>query len=209
MRVIIARHAETHQNEDNVLQGSGTGNGSALTEFGKRQSVELCNELLGEFDVKSIIVSPARRTRDTIEPMKHCASTFIEDENIREIDCGDWEGRSIARLEQECKNEWEIWKTHPLSFAFPGGESINDVFSRTDQFLKGLLKSNELSDVLLISHSATISTLIANILSVELSEAWNTRLGYHNNAEFSVFNFGNSTELLDYSLKNRNHLTST
>jgi len=208
MRVIVARHAQTHSNKEKIMQGSGTGIGAPLTDAGRKQSETLCRHLLAQFDVQTIITSPARRTLDSIAPMKHHVSTYLKDEKVREIDCGDWEGRSIASLESECSNEWQLWKNKPLGFTFPGGESIQDVFNRTDQFLKDLLSSNHLSDVLIISHSATISTLIANITNSDLSEAWETGLGYHKNTQYSIFNFSGSGALLDYTLKIDDHLTN-
>jgi len=206
MRLIIARHAETHKNKEKILQGSGTGIGSPLTDFGVRQADALCNHLLQTFSFDAVIVSPAKRTLDTALPLKNQVILFYEDEAIKEIDCGSWEGKSVATLESVHKDDWDSWKQAPLQFTFPDGESIKDVSIRTSEFLKELHNKDYVNDVLLVSHSATISTMIANILELDLHYAWENGLAYHKNAEYSVFNFDISGELLDYSLKLKDHL---
>ena len=57
------------------------------------QSQLLCEHLANQFDIKTILVSPAIRTLETIAPLKIQSTIFIEENAIREIDCGEWESK--------------------------------------------------------------------------------------------------------------------
>ncbi|WP_196161112.1 histidine phosphatase family protein [Reinekea sp. G2M2-21] len=208
MRVIVARHAETQKNKEKILQGSGAGLGSTLTEVGIRQSNKLCDHLLREFDISTVISSPSRRTLETVRSIQDRVSVFTTNSNLREIDCGDWEGVKISVLESEYRAAWDRWKNEPLGFTFPGGESLNDVYKRTRLFLSELFNGKTQGDVLLVSHSATISTLIANAMKIDLSEAWETGIGYHKNAHYSVFSFDELGGIKESTLKIGSHLTN-
>ena len=189
MRLLIVRHAQTHSNVARRFQGSGRGVGSVLTQEGRRQALTLANHLEKRFKVDKIYSSPSKRTLETAEILNDALQSSIHIQNdLREIDCGDWEDKTSELIERTNPEQWAVWQSEPLAFRFPNGESLLDVRARTVPFLENLIGETG-QTIALVSHSATISVMLASLHNWSLREAWADGRGYHPNAAFSVLEF--------------------
>jgi len=113
-KITLIRHAESVMNLKSEFIIGGRSLHTPLTEKGKIQSKEL-GEYFKAKNIKfdKIYCSSAIRTQETL---KHCfqSSDFILDENLLEIDQGDWEGvsreiykRSDVKYQLD-NNNWEF-----------------------------------------------------------------------------------------------------
>lgn len=134
----------------------------ALSEYGRSHAVEI-GAYLGERIVPSrVFVSDTKRTMETVEWMGVPSEEIIPTSLLRE--------RDYAGLELKPKKEWlrcvddlnEALQS--LSWKPPGGESMNDVVPRIENFLK----TNVLEDqtTLIVTHGDVIQVMRMALLGL-------------------------------------------
>lgn len=142
IQITLIRHGETEYNREYRIQGNLD---SPLTEEGTRSTEQLGRYLNAVLeDVDAWYVSPLGRTRETSRLIRNEISRIRlpeeEIENrIREISCGDYEGKTDEVLDQEMRERLRVDPHCP----YPGGESIADVMERARPFLSDLRKRAE------------------------------------------------------------------
>ncbi len=127
--VILVRHGRTTANASGVLAGRTPG--VLLDETGEEQAART-GERLAVVPLAAIVSSPLERCRQTTEEIRRRQVTppeVVVDEAISECDYGDWQGRPLVDLAGE--DLWETVQRHPSAAAFPGGESIHTMQSRS------------------------------------------------------------------------------
>lgn len=162
-RLILVRHAETQANLEQLWQGDLD---APLTQRGLLQ-VEATARRLAEmhrqepFDL--FYVSPLPRAQSTAAAIAHATGLpiLIED-GLREFGLGDWEGRSLREL-REIEDLWGRWDVDP-SFAPPNGESPLSFNRRAVQMLNDLAQRHRGQNVLVVTHGAFISSVLATWL---------------------------------------------
>ncbi len=129
------RHAETEANAKDVFIGSGTD--IPLTEKGKEQARKAGRyfKSIGvTFD--TIYYSPMIRCYETAREISSIAGgQMIQDERIKELDYGDWEGLSRNEIEGRYAEDYKQYCTNMSSRPTGGTESANDVYARISDFL--------------------------------------------------------------------------
>ena len=112
LRLFVTRHGETVWNTQKKLQGWKD---SDLTENGIKNALSLGNRLKG-VEFKSIYASPSKRTLMTATLIKGGREQIIiEDENLREINLGDWEGQTHDYIKEKYPEEYQaFWNTPHL-----------------------------------------------------------------------------------------------
>ena len=187
MKIILARHGETFANEQRRFESSDNESGTSLTMAGVRQVEALALNLKAYRPISNVFSSPARRTRETTRILADALGApthFIDD--LREIDCGKWAGKSVDAVADRHPRLWKTRKQKPMEFRFPGGENLLEVEQRASSLIESLSKLRPDMNLLLVSHSTMISVLLARLCHWDLEESWMQRLGYHANADFSV-----------------------
>ncbi len=127
--VILVRHGRTTANASGVLAGRTPG--VLLDETGEEQAART-GERLAVVPLAAIVSSPLERCRQTTEEIRRrqvAPPEVVVDEAISECDYGDWQGRPLVDLAGE--DLWETVQRHPSAAAFPGGESIHTMQSRS------------------------------------------------------------------------------
>ncbi len=126
-QAVLVRHAETEW----TLSGRHTGRTDLpLTERGREDARQLARHLSG-LDFALVLVSPARRARETCElcGLGHRAQPR---EDLREWDYGDYEGLTSAQIEARSPG-WSLWRD-----GCPGGEDAAAVGARADRVIAEL-----------------------------------------------------------------------
>lgn len=206
MQIYVVRHAQTHGNVDRRLQGSGSAS-SGLTEHGRQEAKALAAYLKQANPAfTSLYSSDAVRARQTATILGEALALPIKfSAALREIDCGEWEGRSQDES-QFYPDAWRHWQNDPVTFCFPQGENLVDVQRRVGWFFDELCQGNQ-DNLLLVSHSATISALMAHVHGWDLLEAWLSGRAIHRNTAFSVLTFDEaSRELIRSEIALTDHL---
>lgn len=130
--IILVRHGETEYNREGRMQG---GLDSPLTERGRQEAV-LLGEALERSDIRidQWYCSPQGRARQTSQLIREAVSRALPDEelhdDIREIRCGDWEGRRNDEVDPELLKSIR----RSVDVRYPNGESLLDVMNRCANF---------------------------------------------------------------------------
>lgn len=171
-RLVIIRHAETEANVSGIWHGAMD---APLTPRGRRQvdatAVRIA-QLVRDCPVDHFYVSPLPRAQSTataIAAAIQLAPTVETD--LREFNLGDWEGRSFFEL-REREDLWGRWAADP-AFAPPNGESPVTFGTRVQAVFADLLDRHPRATLLLVTHGAVISHILATRLGAG-PEEWRT-----------------------------------
>ncbi len=160
MKIILARHGETNENQNKHL--SGNSNMAQLNNEGVKHSKRLTKLLLKE-KIDKIISSPLDRAINTAKPIAKALNLKIEKEDLlREFDFGSLDGKN----EQGKALQGLLNRRKNVNYKFPNGESYKDVLNRIEKFLPSLLNKN-LKKVLLISHAGINRAILTIFLKLD------------------------------------------
>lgn len=166
----IIRHGLTDWNTQYRLQGQTD---TELNEEGIRMAHEAASEYKDvHFDI--CYCSPLKRARDTAQILLEGRDVpIIIDERLREMSFGIYEGFANCYSFPDCPM-YAFFK-HPEEYkAVHGGESMDELFERTGEFLreKALPQTQEGKDVLIVGHGAMNSSIVCQIRGLDYAHFW-------------------------------------
>jgi broad specificity phosphatase PhoE len=129
-----------------------------LTPAGEENARAL-SPVLAEHSFAAVFTSPRTRARRTAE-LAGFPDAQLDDQLV-ELDYGDYEGRTTAEIREE-RPDWVLWRD-----GAPGGESIEDVSKRADEVSKRIEPIN--GDVLLFGHGHFSRVLGARLVGLDAS----------------------------------------
>ena len=134
MKLYIIRHGETSWNVQRRLQGASD---TDLNENGITLA-KRTGEALKEIPFDLCFTSPLKRAKMTAELILAGRNIPIyDDERLREISFGEWEGRDSALLPAHMLDNFFH---HTEVYEPPkGGESIREICTRTKDFFQELI----------------------------------------------------------------------
>ncbi|MGL5695031.1 MAG: histidine phosphatase family protein [Peptostreptococcaceae bacterium] len=201
LKLILVRHAITEDNKDGKLSGHID---SVLSEEGKVQIKALTNFLKDEC-IEKIYTTTSSRTKHTVEPLaKYKNIDIIENEQLKEISFGNFEGLDFNRIKEEYPEEFQSMIENGYEYRYPNGESLIDSYNRVAQALKHIIKENDNKNVLICSHGGTIRNIITYLISSSYEYHWNFKIDNCSvttieiNDGFSVINNMNNTSFLNH-----------
>ncbi|MBR1896683.1 MAG: histidine phosphatase family protein [Pyramidobacter sp.] len=192
MRLFIVRHGETAWNREGRFQGQID---TPLNEKGLAQA-DLTAERFRGFPLQAVLASPLSRARVTGEKIYAAAKcdSFVIDDGFKEINHGEWEGKTTAEVIDQFGPQLAQWQTQPHLVKMPGpaGEALEDVQRRAVAAVERHVP-NYTDDVLLATHDAVIKTVICHYLGVPLANYWRVKIP---NCSVSYIEFGPSGPLV-------------
>ncbi len=158
----LIRHGSIDANERNLLVGATD---SSLNQRGKIEAVNVA-EMLQKRRFHCIYCSPLLRCRQTADEIasKLDLEPLIDDD-LREIDFGDWEGKSIEHIKQNNPAALDRWVNDFSGFAIPGGDSVKAFQKRIDAFLTKILYAQDVR-AMAVTHGGVISAIICKLLKI-------------------------------------------
>lgn len=174
MKIYIIRHGETNLNAKGIMQGWLD---EPLNHNGRKLAAITGRAMRGiHFDY--CISSPLIRAKETTEIILRESENNIKvstDDRIKEINFGTLEGKEISSMGDAGRSFY----TDPFNFAgFPGGESIQDVCNRTQQFLKELIARNDRNNYLIGIHGCALRAML-NFFYENPSDFWHGHVPYN------------------------------
>lgn len=162
----LIRHGETEFNKTKKLQGRGIN--APLNETGRNQA-EYVAEALQDVAISEIITSSLLRAKESAEPISKLKSIAIESYSaLDEMDFGEWEGQPFDDVIDQIKDIQSKWKAGDTHVQVPGGESPDEVFTRSGDFLKKLAKESQHNNIAVVIHGRLIRILLAGLLGIGL-----------------------------------------
>lgn len=171
MKLILVRHGETLSNRENRVQGITD---NELSDYGLKQIERLADSLKKE-SIESIVSSPLKRAYQTAQAIGKFHNVPIElERNLQELNHGDFENIAIEELKEKHLPFIKKWFLNPASVVMPNGESLHDVQTRAWSAIEKIIHTSK--NVLVVSHSMTIMTILCRIRNIDLSFAREVRV---------------------------------
>ena len=172
MRIYIVRHGETEANKQGYVQGWTD---VPLNENG-RILAELTGRGMKDIRFDHCFSSPLTRAKETAEILLRESGNSVPvsfDDRIKEMNFGSFEGISV-RDEQVA----QFLKDPVVDFKIPGGESIQEVMKRTQEFLKELIAKDDDKTYLVSTHGCALRAML-NFLYEDPEDYWHSHIPYN------------------------------
>lgn len=163
---MVTLHLVRHATYDLVGHAlGGRGKGLSLSEAGRAEAVRLASGLRGR-DLASVVSSPQPRALETAQIVAVPHGIAVEiDEGFDEIDFATWTGRDFTTLSSP---EWHMFNTLRSFAQVPGGEAAVAVQARVVLATMRLGVRRAGGEVVVVSHSDVIKSLLAYALGMPL-----------------------------------------
>jgi ribonuclease H / adenosylcobalamin/alpha-ribazole phosphatase len=171
---VLLRHGDTRLSPEHRLSGQRD---VPLSADGTRQAKAAAGKLASEAAIDAVVTSPLRRAAATAAIA--CAElglTPVTDEDLRETDFGDWEGCTLAEVQERWPAAVAAWQHDPEQ-APPGGESFADTAHRVQLACDRLLREHCGQKVLVVSHITPIKIMLCQALDAPLTALYRMYLG--------------------------------
>ena len=163
LRLYLIRHGEVEGAASGKLLGQTD---PPLSQRGLKQSRQLAKKLSAA-QLCAIYSSDLQRARPTAETIGIDHRLKVQQSSAwREIDMGEWEGRTLAALHEEAPELVAQLFSDPASFEYPGGESFAAFISRVQKALDQLLMNHGSGEIALVAHGGVCRTIIGNVLGM-------------------------------------------
>lgn len=159
----VVRHGETAWNREGRVQGHSD---VPLNELGREQARELRSRLV-EVRFHAAYASDLARARETAELIVGGAPPVVSLLELRERDCGRWEGQLFAAIAERDPAGWQAWLNPDPLIAPHGGENETQLYRRVAAALEGIVSRHPNDTVLVVSHGGAIRAALSNWLALE------------------------------------------
>lgn len=170
--VLFVRHGENPANLANQLSCRLVD--FSLTDRGRRQAEALAAHLAAghEGPISALFASPLRRAHETaaiIGARLGLETTVLEE--LRELDCGQLEGRSDEEAWAIHDEIDRAWVSGVAGATFPGGEDLTTLLGRFARGLGQIVRRNPDGRSVVVGHAGLMRIGLANLFrdgSIEL-----------------------------------------
>jgi len=160
---MLVRHGLTEYNVTRRFAGSSD---VELSPLGCQQVAKL-RERLADQPVDCVYCSDLRRARVTAEmltdgrdvPVTACLE-------LREVDYGECEGLTFSQIKERYPEVAERVVAPDKGLEFPGGESFAAMVDRITRFKERLAQHAASDNVLIVSHSGPLRSLVCSLLGI-------------------------------------------
>jgi broad specificity phosphatase PhoE len=171
--MILARHGETDWNAGEIFRGRAD---VPLNDTGVQQA-ELLGEYLSGEKIDVVYSGPLQRAASTASAVaaRHGLDINIVS-NLNDIDYGEWQGLSLLEVREKYPELYQDWLDTPEQVRFPGGETLEEVRSRTMPFIEDAVVRCGEGTIVLVSHRVVLKVIICALLGLGNAAFWNFRL---------------------------------
>lgn len=158
--IVLVRHGRTALTEARKISG-GDGDDPDLSEVGLLDAAAVSRALSGVGSqgpwqriapISAIVASPMKRTRQTAEIIaKQHGLKVTENENLREISFGDWDGLSHEEAQAKDSTLWQTWRGS-WSVSPPNGESLEVFDQRLQLARQQIVERHAGKTVVVVAH---------------------------------------------------------
>lgn len=169
-RIFLIRHAHSVDNDAGDRFSGITD--CDITAAG-REEATAAGKHLQSVHLKTIYSSPLRRAVLTARGIAaQTGADLVIDGRLREMDYGDWEGKTKQEVAESDRAAYEAWKGDPVRFLPPSSEAPDAVLARTLSFIDDCiahLRSSGDAAVAIITHKSVIRLLMCHLRGQSLS----------------------------------------
>jgi ribonuclease H / adenosylcobalamin/alpha-ribazole phosphatase len=171
---ILLRHGDTRLSPEHRFSGLRD---VPLSANGARQARAAACRLAAGAPIDAVVSSPLQRAVATAAIAEdELGLTAVIDDDLRETDFGEWDGFTLAEIQQRWPAAAEVWRRDPEQ-APPGGESFAATAHRVNGACDRLLRDHGGQTVLVVSHITPIKILLCQALGVPLGTLYRLYFG--------------------------------
>jgi alpha-ribazole phosphatase len=166
----------------------------ALSPDGIRQAHAVANALANE-TFAAIYTSPRQRCSQAAEILavgRHCTMETVP--ALRELDFGEFEGRSYDEIAAIYPDVYQQWMERPTETQFPGGETFREMYARVIATTQELRSRHAGESIALVTHGGVIRIILADSLGVDAANIF--RIGQRHGA-INVIRYFDETPMVD------------
>lgn len=139
-----------------------------LSAQGQAQARRLARDL-APGGIHRIYASDLRRTLETARIIAAgLGLDVVTEPALREIDLGDWEGRTMAEVEREDPDGYHRRGLDLAGFRPPGGESFDDLARRVVPVFESIAAADQ-GAAIIVAHAGVNRVIIADLLGMPRS----------------------------------------
>ncbi|MCL6437622.1 MAG: histidine phosphatase family protein [Rubrobacteraceae bacterium] len=166
-RLLLVRHGQTGWHGENRYVGSSD---IGLTEQGREQARALVRCARSE-QPALIVCSSLKRALETARPAAEACSLKLKvDDRLREVDFGEWEGRTLAEIRESDPSAVERFEEDPVRYGFPGGEPLPKAAQRVLKVFRELDEAYAGQTVLVVAHNTLLRLGLCELLGIPLKD---------------------------------------
>lgn len=159
----MLRHGQTEHSAGGRYSGRGD---LGLTEEGERQAKAAAQVVRSRGGIDGIVASPLQWAQQSAGFVADAVELPVETvEELTELDFGDWEGltyQEAAARDPELHRQW----LHDAAVSCPGGENLDDLYTRVSAWAKKLVAERAGQIVVVVSHVSPIKAILGAALGV-------------------------------------------
>lgn len=168
--LLLARHGQTVWHAENRYAGGASD--VDLTPTGVEQALRLA-AVARERAVDAIVVSPVRRAQETAAPAaKALGLEVVVVEDLREVDFGIVEGRTLAEVEAEEDDGPGIvarFRADPVAHPFPGAEPPQQAADRCVAALRAVAAGAPGATLLVVAHNTLLRVALCTLIGLPVA----------------------------------------
>ncbi|UYP48183.1 2,3-bisphosphoglycerate-dependent phosphoglycerate mutase [Candidatus Lokiarchaeum ossiferum] len=190
--IYLTRHGQTEWNKAHIMQGWQN---APLTDLGKAQAKQLGKKLRPiAFD--AVYSSDSDRAYHTAQIItQNQPKTIIKLASLREINLGEWEGKSLQEFEQLNPTQYHNFWNLPHLYVSSAGETFFDVKERVIKTFEGLIQKHRKERLLIVAHTVVVKTILAFVENEPLKNLW--VLPYIHPTSLSIIRTDNQTKKIE------------
>lgn len=200
--VYFIRHVQASGNIDRVFQGQID---TEVSEQGLIQLGDL-KERFQDTPLDRIYTSPLKRAKMTSQAVKgDKAIPVIEDNRLKEIAAGIWEGVSLDAIAEQFPDDLKLWQTKLWEFQVEGSESCRQVYDRTGKALGEFLEQSENQTLAVVSHGCSLRNMLCFAMGKKVEELG--EVSWLGNASVTKMTFDKRVPGFVHYLNDQSHVT--
>jgi broad specificity phosphatase PhoE len=192
--LLLIRHGQTTWNAERRLQGQQD---APLSPTGLQQA-EAVAKRLASVPLNAIFTSDLMRAYHTAEAINRFHHLpLLPRPDLREVNLGLWEGRTVIELEQDATEADLLakWRTDSVTNRPPGGERLEELQTRVINALEQIVKDYPRDFVAVVSHGGVIKAAVSWVLGLPLDHQRRFEI---NNTSLTQLSFGGRGPVLEY-----------
>ncbi|BDR60928.1 histidine phosphatase family protein [Lactobacillus xylocopicola] len=164
LNVYIVRHGQTDTNKTDAINGSGTN--LPLNQTGIKQA-ETLRDSFDTSKIDHVYASPLARAQETAEIVDQGRHQIIFDDRLKEMDYGNWDGKSIAEIHANYPQVFDELGYFTENYSeYSTGESYEHLGARLQDFWQDLVQKHVDESVMVVFHGTASRALVQKILQV-------------------------------------------
>lgn len=168
--ILLTRHGHVEGIRPERFRGRAE---LSLTDRGLAQADALARRIAGTWKPAAVFTSSLQRCVVTGGRIAGACGVGAEPRvGLGDIDYGRWQMRTHDEVRAESPDAYRLWRSAPQLMRFPGGESLQDVVSRTADVLREMLERYPSETVVLVGHDSVNRVLLMQLLDMPLSAYW-------------------------------------